>query len=284
MATYTKTITEELAVLDRRSWSDLSYTWDDYVQDWDSYGEMPITHYQITLRTIWNELPFIPDVIIKMIKKPQAETLTMTETIVRKRRTSLIETLHLTETLSRLAIFSRTLLDTLSILEWDWTWDKMTQTWDDYAESWDNYGNSIWVRIITLKAVSDTLNLAETITKKAIKNLTDAISHSETMTRVIKLLRTETLAMTEYLAFQLNLSLRFQDTITLTENFLKLFKEFFIGAIGRIRNQNISGTIKQNTISGRISDAPGIVEGRIREIQPRGNIQNQDIIGKITQK
>jgi hypothetical protein len=207
----------------------------------------------------------------------------MTETIAKKATRTLIETLHLTEAFSRLAIFSRTLLDTLTVSEYDWTWDKMTLTWDDYTQSWDDYRSSLWIRIIDLKSVNDTLHLADSLSKRAIKNLTDAISHSETMTRVIKLLRAETLAMTEYLSFQLNLGLMFSDTLHLTENFYKLFRDFFIGAIGRIRNQTISGTIKQNRISGRISDAPGIIEGRIREIQPRGNIQNQGIIGRIKQ-
>jgi hypothetical protein len=260
----------------------MSLTWDDYTGSWDSYGEMPITFIQIIVRELEDWLPLTPDRILKTISQTKTEALTMTGSIVRQATKNMAETLHLTEAISFVSNIIRTLTDTLGITEYDWTWDKMTLTWDDYTQAWDEYRNSLWIRIVTLKSVSDAITLTESITRKSIKVLTEEMSLTETITKVIKLIRSEALKMTEYLSFQMNLGLIFIDALTLTENLVSKFKEFFRKAQGRIRNIILSGIIKSERVDGLISNSPNI-SGKISQVKPEGKIKDQTLIGKIDQ-
>jgi len=390
MASYSKTLTEEMGVLDRRSWNDMILTWDNYTGTWDSYGNIPILSYLTRIRTLIETLTLteaiakikvyvrtltdsiahtlsairttgkvflnsithtetfsrivtfirtltdsithtesfsriatfirtltdsithtealakkivrtLSDLIaytetfIKALVRTLTETityiaendyilikgreltdaLTHTDMLIKSLVRQLSETLGLTETFSRISTNIRNFTETLNIGEFDWTWDKMTLTWDDYTEQWDYYRNSLWVRIITLKTMSDTLNLADSILKKGIKVLVETITQTETIRRVIKLLRTDVILLGENFYSRANLALVFQDTIHLTESFIKRLFQQFVKAVGTIRSMEIIG--RTNLIEFTGSKIIGGAKG----MYFKGKIKAQDIIGKI---
>ena len=340
MASYSKTLTDSAAILDRHSWNEMILTWDDYTGTWDSYGELTITslhthgrtltdaitntdaiqkiltmhktlsdaithtetisklavrnltdsitHTQIfekiatVIREIDDWLPLSPYYLIKIIKKPETETITMTEAITRNTIKRISEVLGLADIYQSYSTYIRTLTDAIGITEYDWTWDKMTLTWDDYTQEWDAYRNSLWIRIITLKTYSDTLQFADYVLRKPIKIVSDTLSHSEAITRIIKLFRTEILNLAENLLTRANLGIVIIDYLQFTENITTKFREYFLKARGRIKNVIFSGIIRSEKVDGNIRNTQTIV-GKISQIKPEGKIEDQTIIGKIDQ-
>jgi len=231
------------------------------------------------VRELFDWFPLTQDTIIKIIKRMTAEAITHTESFAKTTTKVLTDPWTITEVFKSVTTFIRNLTDTLSVAEYDWTWDKMTLTWDDYTQEWDAYRNSFLVRIITLRNYTDAITLSGSIIKKAIKNLSETITQAETFDRIIKLLRTDAIALVENISFQLNLTLIFNDAIALTENFTKLFKGYITSTIGKISDIIPSGMIRKSKIEGRILGRETI--GKISDPKIEGNIKNRNIIGRI---
>jgi hypothetical protein len=235
------------------------------------------------VREVDDWLPLAPDTIIKAIKKLEEISLSFSETILKLPVKRLSETLNLTATFSRIVGYIKNLSDSVSITEYDWEWDKMTLNWDDYTMEWESYGTAFWIRIVTAKLYSDSISLAASIIRRPAKIFTETITNSETIKKIVKLVRSEAIALTTYVQTRANLTWIFSDILALTENFTLKFREFLKLAIAKISNVILSGRIEQENVQGRISDSPQKFAHGVSNENKRGKIKNQTITGKIKQ-
>jgi hypothetical protein len=235
------------------------------------------------VRELNDWLPLAPDTIIKAIKKLEEISLTFSEAIKKVPSKRISETLNITATFSRIVGYIKNLSDSVALTEYDWEWDKMTLNWDDYTMEWESYGTAFWIRIVTAKLYSDSISLAASIIRRPVKRFTETITNSETIKKIVKLIRNEAVALTTYIQTRANLGWVFADTLTLTENFTKKFREFLKSAIAKISNVILSGRIEQDSVHGRISNSPQNFAHGVSSENKRGKIKNQTITGKIKQ-
>ena len=271
MASYSKTLTDDLGVADRHTWSEMIYSWDTYTGTWDSYGDIPIqrvwtagrvfvetlTHTEAfskiaTMhRTLSDSISHVEALIRQPIKRfseaishteafsristairTLTETITHTdsimhhltknfadaishvETLIKSPVKRIAETLAMTESFTRLQMFIRTLTDSITVSEIDWTWDMMSATWDDYTENWDYYSKA-FVLIKILK-----------------RTLTDSITHTDTIiTRIL-----------HYIKF----------TYLKTREVAFWGKAIGMGAIGKVGGEKLFGRVSNDKLNGKL--------------------------------
>lgn len=175
MASYSKTLTDDLGVADRHTWSEMIYSWDTYTLTWDDYGDIPITRVwtagRIFTETLINTEAFSK---IATMHRTLTDSISHAETIIKQPIKRLSEAISHTETFSRISTAIRTLTDAITHTD-----SIMHTVAKNFAEALTMTENFIRKPV---KRFSEVLGMTENFVRMQmfIRTLTDAISVAET--------------------------------------------------------------------------------------------------------
>jgi hypothetical protein len=281
MASYSKTLTDDLGVADRHTWSEMIYSWDTYTGTWDSYGDIPVTKILTAIRsfieTITNTESFSR---IAVAHRTLIDSISHSETLLIKYIKTFTETINHSEVLSRILTAIRTLTD------------EITHT-DSVIQS------------IT-KNLTEAMTLTASLTKSTIKNIANAISMTERFANIRYYVRTltETLNVSEtdwtwdmmtstwddytenWNYYSKSFSIikilvrSVSDGIEMTENILVRSMSMIKGLAMKRVEASPFGIIKTEKMTGKIS--AGNSFGKISSQDLTGKIEKENLFGKIS--
>ena len=167
MASYSKTLTDDLGVADRHTWSEMIFSWDTYTGTWDDYGDIPITRVW-TAGRIFTETLSHTEIFasIATMHRTFTDSISHAEALIRNPVKIIAEAISHTETFSRVSTAIRTLTETLT------------------------HTDSIVQQVA--KNFFETLTHTETLLKQPIKRLVETLAMTEFFTRLQMFIRTLT--------------------------------------------------------------------------------------------
>lgn len=175
MTVYSKTLTDDMGVADRHTWSEMIYSWDTYTGSWDSYGDIPVQRI-FTAGITFTETLTQTEIFstIATIHRSFIDSISYTENFVKKPIKMLSEALSHTEAFNRVSTAIRTLTEAITHTD-----SVMHRVSKNLVENLTMTGSLIKKSV---KRFSETLGMTQFFSRTQMftRTLTDAISIAET--------------------------------------------------------------------------------------------------------